>query len=1023
MNVTGAAAAGKAAGVGRRVFVDRKRISAWSTGADLPQDQPLLEAVVKALLEALRKRQEQGRIDADEMTAGLLEERAWLSWWRAARDAPRSEPWLEPYLAAARHTAEAHPYPGVLPGSRLPPLSQVYVQQRSRPRFSTADAETGSPYASGASGVRLTAEAVVSTDHNVLLLGGPGAGKSSLLRHVLITLAASVRNGEAAVVDEVPVYVPAAYLTVRGLSFAEQVAAAARDELSGRRVPALNAEIFDRLPRPASRWLVLLDGLDEITDIRQRLQLTQLLGEHRAGPYRFVLTSRPLSEGELAALERDPHLLVYELLPFEPSQLRSFAEGWMRTAHDLDPAQLPDPEAAVHGFLAQATRPALAQLARTPLLATILCQLHAAGPGRALPRDRYSIYQNFQLLLRQRLTDPLVPELPDAILATLGRVAARQHHRHGMDDDPAADLLTEVLHATDHLCPPGMLPLDWTARREHLLCRTGLISAHGGTYTFIHQTIGEFLAARHVAADARLSRQASRSLYGWRSRRGLVSLSSYDRFLVAAWLGGPSGAPPFPVPPRLTTALHRSAGWSIGARYIAQLAADGLTLTPQTIDAATCTLKELATDSARAGHMRVDAARALADVNHELGHDLLTALAADPSLNGEHRVSAARELAELNDPHGFDLLAALATDSALYGPHRAAAALSLARSSDARAADLLAALATDPTQRDGDRVILAQSLTELADPRAADVWTALAGDPARTGDSRITATRKLAELGDQHVAQLWAALATDTTLSNNARVTATHELVNLDGRQAVKVWGALATDTTLYDARVTAARELVKLDGRQGCDLLAALPADRALSGHGRVLAAQELAALGDGRATDLLVALAATSDLQDLYRVRAAQTLAELADLRATEVWAALAADPTVHGGERVAAARELTDLDEARATDLLAVLAADTDLHSLYRVAAAQALAERDATRGSTHLAALATDPALDDLYGLAAAQALIERRTVEPGRHPSDEAQAPRWRTRAAAWIIRRTRRIPRRFLPENDPGNGR
>jgi hypothetical protein len=119
----------------------------------------------------------------------------------------------------------------------------------------------------------------------------------------------------------------------------------------------LTADVFDRPPRPASRWLVLLDGFDEITDVRQRLQLTQLLGEHRAGPYRFVLTSRPLPEQELGPLERDLHLRVYELLPFEPRQLRSFAEGWMRAAHDLDPAQLPDPEAAVHGFLAQAMRP------------------------------------------------------------------------------------------------------------------------------------------------------------------------------------------------------------------------------------------------------------------------------------------------------------------------------------------------------------------------------------------------------------------------------------------------------------------------------------------------------------------------------------------------------------------------------------------------------------------------------------------------------------------------------------------
>ncbi|MFI9842594.1 NACHT domain-containing protein [Nonomuraea sp. NPDC051941] len=1008
MNITGGGAARKALGGGGRIVVDRKRISAWSTGADLPQDQTVLEAVIKALLEALRRQQEQGRLDAGEITGGLLDDRAWLSWWRAARDTPRNEPWLEAYLDAARRAAEAHPYPGVLPGARLPPLSQVYVQQRSRPRL-TPDQEHASratgveagadtSYApgafSGSPAVRLTAETVVSADHDVLLLGGPGAGKSSLLRHVLITLAASTGNGEATV-GEVPVYVPAAYLTRRGLSFAEQLAAAARDELSGRRVPPLTADVFDRPPRPASRWLVLLDGFDEITDVRQRLQLTQLLGEHRAGPYRFVLTSRPLPEQELGPLERDLHLRVYELLPFEPRQLRSFAEGWMRAAHDLDPAQLPDPEAAVHGFLAQAMRPPLAQLARTPLLATILCQLHAAGPSRALPHDRSSIYQNFQHLLRQRLNDPDIPELPDAILAALGRIAARRHHRHGWDDDPESDLLAEVLHATDGLGPPGMPPLDWTARREHLLRRTGLVSARGGTYTFIHQTIGEFLAAHHVVADARLNRQASWYLCGWRGTAGLAGLSSYDRFLIAAWLGGPLGKPPPHAPPRLTTALHRSAGWSIGAEYIAQLAADGLTLAPQIIDTATGTLNRLAADPARAGHVRVDAARALANMSDGQGRNLLAGLAVDPALNGKSRITAAWKLAELDDPRGSDLLAALATDPTLDTRDHVSAALSLVSLSDSRAADLLAALATGPAQRDGDRLTLAQSLTALADPRAAEVWAALVGDPALAGDRRITAARELAEL---------------------------------DGRQAVKVWAALASDAALPGTtRATAARELAELDRPQGSDLLAALATDPILDGHSRVRAARELAGLDDERAAGLFAAQAADPNLHDFDRVAAAEALAELTNQRATEVWAALAADSTVHGGDRVTAARELAELDRGRATGLLATLAADTNLHDLYRVAAAGSLAELDDVQGSAHLAALATNSALDDLYGMAAAEALIERADQRatkhslPGQHPADEMRhltyRRRWRTRAVAWIIRRTGRVPRRFLVEN------
>ncbi|MGW4967153.1 hypothetical protein ACWEPL_58900 [Nonomuraea sp. NPDC004186] len=141
----------------------------------------------------------------------------------------------------------------------------------------------------------------------------------------------------------------------------------------------------------------------------------------------------------------------------------------------------------------------------------------------------------------------------------------------------------------------------------------------------------------------------------------------------------------------------------------------------------------------------------------------------------------------------------------------------------------------------------------------------------------------------------------------------------------------------------------------------------------------------------------------------------------------AGLAVDPALNGESRITAAWKLAELDDPRAAEVWAALVGDPALHGTTRATAARELAELDDVQDSAHPAALATNSALDDLYGMAAAEALIERADQRaskhslPGQHPADEMRhltyGRRWRTRAIAWIIRRTGGVPRRFLVEN------
>ncbi|MFJ9032676.1 NACHT domain-containing protein [Streptomyces sp. NPDC102274] len=838
--------------------VTKQRISDWTKRTTPAYEY--LEAVVDAVSEHVKGRTNLTE-DQRKKLIDLLDTEKWQSLWQSAKTAPRAEPWLKSYLDALLRTAEAHPYPGVLPDIPLPPLSQVYVQQRGRPR-PAPDANSIAAGGDADPSPRPAVEAVLSADHDVLLLGGPGTGKSSLLRQVLITLA---KRGTAPDITEIPIYVSAVDLTSEGLSFAEQLAAAVRHELSGRAVPSLPTDSFSRPPRPASRWLVLLDGLDEITDVRQRRRLAQLLGEYRSELYRFVLTSRPLPSDELGQLESDPQWRSrsYELLPFDPGQLRDFAERWMRTA-DLGPGRLPEPALAVNAFMAQVARPPLATLARTPLIATILCQLHAARPEQALPRDRYGIYYSFVDLLRERLLQALDPQSHDVlheIMSTLRRVAV-EHHADGV----FPDLLTAVRNATEDLCPSEMRYPDWDAWRREVLRRTGLVAAHGETYTFVHQTIGEFLAAQHTADAPELSEPIYRGMYdqggvGGSTRPPLgVQLSSFRLFLIGAWHSGPPLAPlPRGVPQHLTTHLAEFATSREHGSHVALLAGQGITLAPGIIEAAINTLTPLVTDTAAHNdHDRVRAAEDLAMLSAERGGELLASLATDTTVHAGSRYDAARALANLGDPRAADLLASVAADDGLLDDRRLEAAQELVRLSDQRGAGLLEALATNATAGDYYRVEAAQALAEMDTERGTALLASLALDTSLRQEPRFRAARALTKLNGERAVGVWAELVTIKMFPGDERIEAARALARLDRDQAALVWEQLMTDTTVLDHyRVEAAQERAELGDARGKDLLATLAYDPALHFVDRSELARTLRRLQDPRGNDLLASLA----------------------------------------------------------------------------------------------------------------------------------------------------------------------
>ncbi|GAA2216472.1 hypothetical protein GCM10009850_119410 [Nonomuraea monospora] len=687
---------------------------------------------------------------------------------------------LAKYLDATRLAALEHPYPAVLPGTCLPPLSQVYVRQR-------AEARRAGQFSKGPDQIiwdRRSADDVVKGDAPVTwLLGGPGAGKSSLLRMVADKLAQKCLSDGGAIARPrqpelsgalqalsspdnespdkplFPVYVPAHALMQPG-SFAQQLAHAIALQLKGHDYIPLADAFFLGPPMPGARWLILVDGLDEIADVDERLKLLRTMRSYKKGPYRFVIGSRPLPDSELAILDeengtgavrekkgrgglrgldelagrRDVDDLDaengpagrYELLPLDVSELPVFVRGWMEAA------RVPEPAPAVAAFMHQVNSGRLRELVRNPLMATILCQLHAADPTHPLPKGRYAAYQRFYELLCDRLYDPssagvnyqlqaqlrgygaqascAISNLPSRLLGALGQAAFVQQHEH-VGGSAWEQIKTSVVPLRPDDMPVGR----WDALTEQVLRRTGLVVVRAGDVVFVHQTLAEFLAARHAARDPRIGESELLRLSGKNGLRPTSYLTSYDRFLVAAWIAEDR------CPLGLRELIVDLSGSYSSAAGIAELIRDGVDLGDEVRESVAGTLRRMA--NGRGLSKTMVAAEDLASVDVPSAVEVLSIVLKNPTISFLDRASLSRKIIEFDPLRAVDVFAELSMSRRLNIMYRDHASDYLTELDRARAASVIVEMVREREGDANELIVLIKKLFRLDMPVAVSMLT------------------------------------------------------------------------------------------------------------------------------------------------------------------------------------------------------------------------------------------------------------------------------------------------------------
>jgi len=372
-------------------------------------------------------------------------------------------------------------------------------------------------------------------NRRLVILGDPGAGKSTFLNYLGLSLAGPENDlGQRLPgwpIDEsnaVPIL-----LTLRDFArwLPEDVETASPHHLwhfIHSRLKAQNLKFTAdplRQTLEDGRAVVLLDGLDEIPSKTRRTFVRDAVDAfaRRYPRSRVVVTCRVLSyQDPTWQLTDFPDV---ELAPFDEEKINHFIGAWYEELVRLGTVRSEEADGLADRLREAVRRPDLWQLAPNPLLLTVMALVHT-HKGR-LPDARALLYEDTVDImlwrweqikaggkeqaprLRQLLQDAARTDVD--LKRTLWRLAFEAHQENGFDDDKSLADIGELRleKALAQLHPENSR--DWAQQVIGAMkLRAGLLlEREREVYTFPHRTFQEYLAGAYLSARADFSQHAA----------------------------------------------------------------------------------------------------------------------------------------------------------------------------------------------------------------------------------------------------------------------------------------------------------------------------------------------------------------------------------------------------------------------------------------------------------------------------------------------------------------------------------
>lgn len=341
-----------------------------------------------------------------------------------------------------------------------------------------------SPYETGWMGVREGLLPALLTADRLLVLGGPGSGKTVSLQRLAWEIS---RDPDA------PLPVLTELFRYAGEPLSDWVLAALQETGCLRLDDTRALKAF--LKQGSSRFMFLLDGLNEVQPAYRDTLVSEVVRWMKTYPeHPVVITSRPQDELWRRLREEMDRVLVVQ--PVEDEQARQYLIN-----------HLPETGADLYDKLDERLR----EMVRTPLILWLIKEAGAAE--ESIPGNRGELYRRFvsRMLRRdtRRQMDAAIPEQKkrDALRTLAYHLSLDQ--RLTCTREEAERIITTVL---DDVAQPSKV-LDACARH-------GLLAGDEDLWFAPHQTVQEYFAAQALCERWQKEQQQSILLRWWQRAQG-----------------------------------------------------------------------------------------------------------------------------------------------------------------------------------------------------------------------------------------------------------------------------------------------------------------------------------------------------------------------------------------------------------------------------------------------------------------------------------------------------------------------
>lgn len=396
-------------------------------------------------------------------------------------------------------------------------------------------------------------EAVLARHHHLVVVGGPGSGKTTFLKRLGFALVQYHQGGAPSDVNltsllaerPFPIFLRVAALTkyfdtssqAQAQQHAMQTDAPPQQDDAARWLPYVlgkrSADEYWGLDEAFFRdqleagCTVLIDGLDEASDRRVRERVSRLIEKWRTtfNRCRFVVTSRPTAYRDQVVLAGFAEARID---PLSTEAVNTFLTKWCgRLHHDeqMRKRHLDELLEALH------VRPEIRRMARNPVMLTALAVVH--WNEKRLPEQRAELYEAIIRWLSRAREQRPGRETAERTVVLLQTLALEmQQVPQGRLVQVTQRWATETL-ARGFASPEELAMLDQSdadegqpnqsppAKRQILRrliekaesflhaeeIDSGIIVGRGNELAFWHLTFQEYLAARAIAAEVEEGQQ------------------------------------------------------------------------------------------------------------------------------------------------------------------------------------------------------------------------------------------------------------------------------------------------------------------------------------------------------------------------------------------------------------------------------------------------------------------------------------------------------------------------------------